>query len=64
MTFIVLVLALETASRLLFSVMLQILLSKVMNVGDEGNKKDVYIYSVFCGIVLMIGQIGRNSAQN
>lgn len=62
--FIVVLLGVETACRLAFSVMLQMLLSKVTSFDSGNSKKDPYIYSVFCGVLLLIGQISQNSAQN
>lgn len=42
--------------------MFQQLLNKVPSINIGDNRRDAYIYSVICGLLLLIGQLGRNNA--
>lgn len=52
---IILFFTIETACRLGFTVMLQELFTKVADIEGVNNKRDAYIYAVFCGVVWFIG---------
>jgi hypothetical protein len=59
--FIIFLNIVEMACRLGFSVMLKELLTKIAQIEEGDNKRDVYLYAVFCGIIWLTGQIGRHN---
>ena len=60
--FIVLLNCIEMACRLGFSVMLQELFNKVSYIDSGENKRDAYIYVVFCGVLFVVDQIIKHNA--
>jgi hypothetical protein len=60
--FIIFFSILESASRLGFSVLFQYELYRVTDLGQGDNKKIAYVMAFCCGIIWMIGQIGRHNS--
>lgn len=52
----------EVACRIGFSIMLQELLFKVSKISEGENKRDAYLYGVFCGVLWLIGLVSTHNA--
>jgi hypothetical protein len=52
----------EMGSRLGFSILFQYLLDRVTHISEGDNMKISYIVVICCGVIWLIGQIGRHNA--
>lgn len=50
------------ACRIAFSVMLQELFLKVSNIDMGDNKRDAFLYGLFCGVLWLIGLITAHNS--